>query len=71
MRLQRIEQFIAVVDAGSIRGAARHLGMSQPALSRALQQLEEELGVQLMNRSGRGVSLTAAAKSFLSINSKP
>jgi LysR family transcriptional regulator, regulator of abg operon len=65
MRLQRIEQFIRVVDAGSIRGAARLLGMSQPALSRALQQLEEELGVQLMNRSGRGVSLTAAGSAFL------
>ena len=65
MRLQRIEQFIAVVDAGSIRGAARLLGMSQPALSRALQQLEEELGVQLMNRSGRGASLTPAGGAFL------
>ena len=61
MRLQRIEQFIAVVDAGSIRGAARLLGMSQPAL----QQLEEELGVQLMNRSGRGASLTPAGAAFL------
>jgi LysR family transcriptional regulator, regulator of abg operon len=65
VRLQRIEQFISVVDAGSIRGAARQLGMSQPALSRALQQLEEELGVQLMNRSGRGVSLTTAGSAFL------
>lgn len=44
MRLQRIEQFIAVADAGSIRGAARQFGMSQPALTRALQQLEKELG---------------------------
>ena len=66
MRLQSIEQFIAVVDAGSIRGAARQLNMSQPALSRALQQLEEELGVQLMDRSGRGVTPTAAGSTFLS-----
>ena len=66
MRLQSIEQFIAVVDAGSIRGAARQLGMSQPALSRALQQLEEELGVQLVDRSGRGVTPTAAGSAFLS-----
>ena len=65
MRLQRIEQFISVVDVGSIRGAARQLAMSQPALSRALQQLEEELGVQLMLRSGRGVVLTAAGSAFL------
>ena len=66
MRLQSIEQFIAVVDAGSIRGAARQLNMSQPALTRALQQLEEELGVQLMDRSGRGVTPTAAGTAFLS-----
>jgi LysR family transcriptional regulator, regulator of abg operon len=65
MRLQRIEQFIAVVDAGSIRGAARQMGMSQPALSRALQNLEEELGIQLMHRGGRGVSLTEAGTTFL------
>lgn len=66
MRLQRIEQFIAVVDAGSIRGAARQLNMSQPALTRALQQLEEELGVQLMLRSGRGATPTVAGSAFLS-----
>jgi len=66
MRLQSIEQFIAVVDAGSIRGAARQLNMSQPTLSRALQQLEGELGVQLMDRSGRGVTPTAAGSALLS-----
>lgn len=65
MRLQRIEQFIAVADAGSIRGAARQLGMSQPALTRALQQLEKELGVSLMRRSGLGVSITDAGTTFL------
>lgn len=66
MRFQRIEQFIAVVDAGSIRGAARQLNMSQPALTRALQQFEEELGVQLMLRSGRGATPTVAGSAFLS-----
>ncbi len=65
MRLQRIEQFIAVVDAGSIRGASRRLAISQPALTRALQQLEEELGVQLMQRSVRGAVLTRAGAAFL------
>ncbi len=65
MRLQAIEQFIAVADAGSIRGAARQLGMTQPALSRALQQLEQDLQVELLNRSGRGVTLTTAGTVFL------
>lgn len=66
MRLQRIEQFIAVVDAGSLRGAARRLDMSQPALTRSLQQLERELGVQLLHRSVHGTALTAAGTAFLS-----
>lgn len=65
MRLQSIEQFIAVIDAGSIRGASRRLGLSQPALTRALQQLEAELGVRLMQRSVRGISLTHAGQAFL------
>lgn len=65
MRLQSIEQFIAVVDAGSIRGAARRLAVSQPALTRSLQQLEEELGVQLMQRSVHGAVLTPAGSAFL------
>jgi LysR family transcriptional regulator, regulator of abg operon len=65
MRLQKIDQFVAVADAGSIRGAARQLGMSQPALTRALQQLEKELGVTLMRRSGLGVSITDAGSTFL------
>lgn len=65
MLLRRIEQFIAVVDAGSIRGAARQLGISQPALTRSLQQLEEELGVQLMRRDIRGAAPTPAGTAFL------
>lgn len=65
MKLQRIEHFIEVVDAGSIRGAARRLGISQPGLTRSLQQLEEDLGVQLMHRGVRGASLTPAGSTFL------
>ena len=65
MKLQRIEHFIEVVTAGSIRGAARRLGMSQPALTRSLQQLEKDLGVQLMDRGVRGASLTQAGQTFL------
>ncbi|MGH8707914.1 MAG: LysR family transcriptional regulator [Burkholderiales bacterium] len=65
MKLQRIEHFIEVVAAGSIRGAARRLGVSQPALTRSLQQLEQDLGVQLMRRSVRGASLTPAGSTFL------
>jgi LysR family transcriptional regulator, regulator of abg operon len=65
VKLQSIEHFIQVVEAGSIRGAARRLGISQPGLTRSLQQLEEDLGVQLMHRGVRGASLTPAGSTFL------
>ncbi len=65
MRLAQIEQFIAIVEAGSIRGAARQLGMSQPALTRGLQQLEQDLGVQLLQRTVRGIALSPVGAAFL------
>lgn len=65
VRLAQIEQFIAIVEAGSIRGAARQLGVSQPALTRALQQLENDLGVQLLQRTIRGIALTDVGTAFL------
>lgn len=65
MKLQQIEHLMEVVTAGSIHGAARRLGMSQPALTRSLQQLERDLGVQLLHRGVRGASLTASGTAFL------
>ena len=65
MRLQAIEHFITIVETGSIRSAARTLGMSQPALTRSLQQLESDLGVVLMQRGVHGASLTLAGTTFL------
>lgn len=64
MRLQGIENFIAIAEAGSIRAAARRLGISQPALTRSLQALEKELGVRLMRRGVEGVSLTPEGIAF-------
>lgn len=66
MRLAQIDHFVAIVDTGSIRAAARQLGVSQPNLTRSLQQLEQDLGVQLLQRTSRGVVLTRAGSSFLS-----
>jgi LysR family transcriptional regulator of abg operon len=65
VRIEQIEQFLAVVDAGSIRGAASRLGLSQPALSRSLRQLEKDLGVQLLSRTVRGVALTPGGTAFV------
>jgi LysR family transcriptional regulator of abg operon len=64
MRLQGIENFVAIADAGSIRAAARQVGISQPALTRSLQALEKELGVRLMRRSVQGISLTPEGIAF-------
>jgi DNA-binding transcriptional LysR family regulator len=53
-----LESFLAVADAGAITPAATRLFITQPALSRRLQQLEAELGATLFERSARGVELT-------------
>ncbi|QJX01725.1 LysR family transcriptional regulator [Alcanivorax sp. IO_7] len=49
-QLQQLIQFRAVYEHGSLSAAARALGVSQPALSRALAKLEEELGAALFQR---------------------
>ncbi len=56
--LHRIRSFVRVAETGSINRAARSLGVAQPALSRCLRELERSLGRQLLQRSGRGCSLT-------------
>jgi len=56
--LQRLQQFLRVVDCGSIGRAAVTLRISQPALSKSLQRLEEVVGVKLLERSRRGISPT-------------
>ena len=53
-----LRSFLETAAAGAITPAARHLFVTQPALSRRLQQLEAELGVTLFERSARGVALT-------------
>lgn len=55
------KSFLAVLDAGSLMGAARHLRAQQPTLSRHIAELEAQLGVPLFERTGRGVTPTAAA----------
>jgi DNA-binding transcriptional LysR family regulator len=56
--IRQMEAFAAVMSAGSITGAARILGRSQPALSRLIQDLESRLGFQLLHRNGPRVSPT-------------
>ncbi|MPS29637.1 MAG: LysR family transcriptional regulator [Alcaligenaceae bacterium] len=62
MDIRRLEEFIAVLDTGSLSKAAEKLGVAQPALSQSLARLERELGVTLFQRSRRGAEPTPAAR---------
>ncbi|WP_119168729.1 LysR family transcriptional regulator [Algihabitans albus] len=62
--LRHVACFLAIVEHGSFRGAARHLNIAQPALSRTLRNLEEALGALLIARDRRGLELTPAGRVF-------
>lgn len=64
MDLKQLMYFAAVVEEGSITAAAKRLHLSQPPLSHQMKCLEEELGLQLMERGARHITLTAAGKVF-------
>ena len=57
--------FITVAEEGQITRAAQKLHLTQPALSRAMTELESELGIELLNRHSRGITLTPAGETFL------
>ena len=56
-----IRSFLAALEAGSLLGAARKLGASQPTLGRHIAELESQLGLTLFERTGRGLVATASA----------
>lgn len=64
MNTRLFGQFLKVADLGSVSKAAVVLGVSQPALSRAISELETEIGVRLLYRDGRGVRLTEHGERF-------
>src|SRR5437660_4289022 len=65
MELRHLRYFLAVGEALNFTRAAAQLRVAQPALSRQVQDLEEEIGVDLLHRNSRGVTLTAEGKLFL------
>jgi LysR family hca operon transcriptional activator len=66
MELRHLRYFVAVAEEGSLTNAAeRRLHTAQPSLSRQIRDLELEVGVPLLERGARGITLTAAGRTFL------
>jgi LysR family carnitine catabolism transcriptional activator len=65
LNLTRLRSFIAVAEERQFRRASERIGISQPALSAHIRDLEQELGVALFSRTTRSVRLTAEGESFL------
>src|SRR6266568_4054761 len=65
IKLQDVHVFIAVVQAGSMGKAARHLNTSQPNISKSIADLEQALGVRLLDRHRQGVEPTKYGRALL------
>jgi DNA-binding transcriptional LysR family regulator len=65
MELRHLRYFVAVGEEEHYARASRRLGVAQPAISRQIQDLEDEVGFRLFDRLPRGVKLSAAGKVFL------
>ena len=66
MTLQQLKYVIGIAETGSFNKAAEKLYVSQPSLTSTIHDLEEELGITIFNRTGRGVTLTNDGTEFLS-----
>lgn len=65
MRLNHLRDFVDIVEAGSIRAAARRRGVSQPVFTKGLQLLESDVGARLLHRTAQGVVLTPSGRALL------
>ena len=65
MKLHHLRNVVAVVERGSLRAGAKHLGLAQPAVSRSIKELEQELGLVLFERNKFGMTLTRAGEVFV------
>lgn len=66
MTLQQLKYIIEVVNCGSINEAAKKLFVSQPSLSNAIRELENEIGIEIFLRSAKGITLSVDGSEFLS-----
>lgn len=65
MKLQTLQALLCIENVGSLRAAAQQMHISQPALTAAIQQLEQELRAPLLVRTKRGVTLTRFGEAFI------
>jgi DNA-binding transcriptional LysR family regulator len=65
MKLHQFRDLVAIAEHGSLRAAARHLGIAQPTLTRSLSELERELGAPLFERRSKGMVTTALGQAFV------
>lgn len=65
VEVRHLDYFVAVVEQGSLRAAAEKLGVTQPALTKAVRRLEDSFGVPLFDRQARGMTLTAYGTALL------
>lgn len=66
MTLQQMKYIISIVRCGSITEAAKQLFISQPSLSNAVKDIEKETGIEIFQRSAKGITLTTDGSEFLS-----
>jgi LysR family transcriptional regulator of abg operon len=65
MKFNHLRDVLAVAERGSVRAAARELGVAQSALTRSIRELEKELGVLLFERGAKGTKLTGLGERFI------
>ena len=65
MKLHHFRDAVAIAEHGSLRAAARHLGIAQPTLTRGLSELERELGAPLFERRSKGMLATPLGEAFV------
>ena len=65
MDIRNVDYFLTIAKAGSMRAAAKTLGLTQPALTKAMRRMEDEAGVRFFERGAHGVALTEYGRSFL------
>ena len=65
MKLQQLKVLVAVVEHGGIRAAARHMNVSQAAVTKSMRLLEQEAGLPLLVRKARGIAVTDAGTRLL------